>query len=130
MLRQLVLAAILSGVFNAATAQEQSSGAKPPSTKHFLIILKPARPGFVETPTSAEQKTVGQHFAYLKKLAADGKVLLAGPSINGANTFGIVVVEAASEADARSVMEGDPSVKAGVMKGELLPFTLSLMRGR
>src|SRR3712207_7644474 len=53
---------------------------------------------------------------------------IAGPSINGDKTFGIVVVEAASEAEARTLMEADPSVKAGVMTGEVLPFRLSLDR--
>ena len=126
MLRKVILSATLLLLLPAAWAQEQSGAAK----KHFLIMLKPGRAGFVETPTAAEQKTVGEHFAYLKKLLADGKVLLAGPSVNGDKTFGIVVVEAASEAEARTLMEGDPSVKAGVMKGEVLPFTLSLIRGR
>jgi uncharacterized protein len=130
MLRKLILAAVLSvasGLLIPMLAQEQPA---KPNKQHFLIMLKPGRAGFVETPTPAEQKTVGEHFAYLKKLTADGKVLLAGPSINGAKTFGLVVVEVASEAEATALMQGDPSVKSGVMKGEVVPFNLALMRGQ
>lgn len=104
--------------------------AQAPEKKHFLIRIEPARSTFVDDATEAEQKVMGAHFVYLKKLAADGKVLLAGPSINGAKTFGIIVVEVENEEQARKVLDGDPSIKAGVMKGEVLPFSLSLMQGR
>jgi uncharacterized protein len=129
MLRQLMLTAafcIALGLVAPLVAQEPAKAKK----QHFLIMLKPGRAGFLEAPTPAEQKTVGEHFQYLKKLAADGKVVLAGPSINGDKTFGIVVLEVASEAEATALMQGDPSVRAGVMKGEVLPFTLSLMRSQ
>jgi uncharacterized protein len=134
MLRKLAFAAVISAATVACTGafgQEPASAAKSgPAKKHFIIMLKPGRPGFVDAPTAAEQKTMGEHFAYLKKQLADGKVLLGGPSINGEKTFGIVVVQAASEAEARAIMEGDPSIRSGVMKGEVLPFTLALMRGQ
>jgi uncharacterized protein len=110
----------------------QASGEQPTKAQkqHFLIRITPARAGFVENPTPAEQKTMAEHFAYFKGQAAGGKVILAGPSINGEKTFGIIVVEAASESEANIIMQGDPSIKAGVMKGEVLPFRLAIMRGQ
>jgi uncharacterized protein len=133
MLPKFVLATALSAtiVFGVVSAQETTgSGTSRPAKKHFLILLKPARAGFAEAPTVAEQKLMGEHFAYHQKLMAEGKVVVGGPSINGDKTFGIIVIEAASEPEARMLMAGDPSIKGGVMKGELLPFTLSLLRGR
>lgn len=73
---------------------------------------------------------MSEHFQYLKKLTADGTVVLAGPSINGEKTFGLIIVETATEAEARTIMENDPSYKAGIQRGEVLPFTISLLRGR
>src|SRR5687768_16822862 len=108
MLRQLMLAAafcVAFGLLDPAAAQEPAKAKK----QHFLITIKPVRAGFVEAPTPAEQKTMSEHFAYLKKLVADGKVILAGPSINGDKTFGLVVLEVASQAEANALMQVDPS---------------------
>jgi uncharacterized protein YciI len=102
----------------------------PAEKKAFLIRIQPVRPTFTSDITPAEQKIMGSHFAYLKKLAAEGKVVLAGPSDNGVKTFGIIVVEVASEEEAQAILEGDPSQQAGVMKGEVLPFHIAIMRGR
>ena len=103
---------------------------QPVQKKAFLIRIQPVRPTFVHDATKEEGKIMGDHFEYLKKLTAEGKVVLAGPSINGEKTFGLIIVETESEADARSIMENDPSYKAGVQRGEVLPFTISLLRGR
>jgi uncharacterized protein YciI len=104
--------------------------APSPSKKAFLIRTQPVRATFVQDATKEEEKIMSEHFVYLKKLAADGKVVLAGPSINGEKTFGLIVVEVDDEAEARKIMEGDPSLKAGIQKGEVLPFRISILRGR
>ena len=104
--------------------------AQEPKPKQFLIRIEPVRATFVNDMTPDEQKTMGVHFHYLKKLAAAGKVVLAGPSINGGRTFGIIVVEVQDEAEARQILEGDPSFKAGLQKGEVLPFHIAVERGR
>src|SRR5690349_19372797 len=101
--------------------------APSPSKKAFLIRTQPVRATFVQDATKEEEKIMSEHFVYLKKLAADGKVVLAGPSINGEKTFGLIVVEVDDEAEARKIMEGDPSLKAGIQKGEVLPFRISIL---
>ena len=108
-----------------ALAFGQSATAKK---KHFLIRIEPVRATFVNDATNEESKIMGVHFAYLKKLVAEGKVVLAGPSINGEKTFGLIVVEVDTEAEARAILEGDPSYKAGIQRGEVLPFSLALIR--
>jgi len=102
----------------------------PASKKAFLIRLQPVRATFVNDATKEEGKIMGQHFEYLKKLMSEGKIVIAGPSINGEKSFGLIVLEVENEEEARKIMEGDPSYKAGVQKGEVLPFTISLLRGR
>jgi uncharacterized protein YciI len=127
-----VILSIASGLCVECAAQQPSAtGTVAKAGKqHFLIMLKPGRVGFVDAPTAAEQKTVAEHFAYLKKLVGEGKVILGGPSINGDKTFGLVLLEVDSQAEASAVMQADPCIKAGVMTGEVLPFNLALMRGR
>ena len=92
--------------------------------------IEPARGvAFLEHMTDAEQATMREHADYLKKVFDQGKVIVAGPSINGEKTFGIVILEVASESEARTIMENDPSVKSGIQKAELLPFRLYLLKG-
>ena len=100
----------------------------PSKKKHFVIRIQPVRATFVNDATQEESKTMGVHFEYLKKLVAEGKVVLAGPSINGEKTFGLIIVEVDTEAEARAILEGDPSYKAGIQIGEVFPFTLALIR--
>ena len=74
---------------------------------------------------------MSEHFAYLQKARGGaGKLSLPALPINGEKTFGLIVVEVDSEAEARKIMEGDPSFEAGIQKGEVLPFRISILRGR
>ncbi len=92
---------------------------------HWLIILKPARPGMPEKPTEQEDAIVTEHFAYLRQALANGKLVLAGRSTDK-NTIGLVIFDAPDEAAARAFMEFDPAVRRGVMLAELKPFRVAL----
>ncbi|MFO7609006.1 MAG: YciI family protein [Candidatus Krumholzibacteriia bacterium] len=94
----------------------------------FVYRLHPVRPGMLaDGPTADEERIIGEHFAYLQDLAARGTVKLAGRTLTtGPETFGICILEAADEATARAVMEGDPAVRHGVMTAELFPFRIAL----
>ncbi len=95
--------------------------------KHFVYIIRPARGvAFLEQATPEEEQAMSAHFAYLKAATEAGTVLMAGPCIAGADTFGIVVLRLESEAAAKSFMDNDPSVQAGVQNAKLYPFRLSL----
>jgi uncharacterized protein YciI len=95
----------------------------------WLYRIQPARPEMLTAgPTEDEARLVGEHFAYLERLLAEGTVLLAGRTLNDdASTFGLVIYRAPDEAAARAVMEGDPAVRAGVMRAELFPYRVALM---
>ena len=94
----------------------------------FCYRLQPTRPAMLaEGPTPDEERTVGEHFAYLQDLTDRGTVKLAGRTLTtGPESFGICVFEAAGEAEARQVMANDPAVRHGVMTAELYPFRIAL----
>ena len=94
----------------------------------WLCIIRPPRVTFMEDITPAEAEVMEEHFEYLKSLLAAGKLILAGPSLDP--PFGIIVLEAESEEEARRLIEADPSVAAGIQTPELHPFRASLLRGR
>jgi uncharacterized protein YciI len=80
-----------------------------------------------EGPTKEESATLAAHFEYLKRLVASDVVLMAGRTLNAdRRTFGIVIFTAASEADAKEIMQNDPAVTKGVMNAELFPYQIAL----
>jgi len=95
----------------------------------WIYFLHPPRERFAETMTDAERAAFGQHFGYLEGLLAAGTLILAGPTLGPVNT-GIAVLEAPDEDAARAVMEADPAVASGTVRGELRPFRASFLRGR
>jgi uncharacterized protein YciI len=95
----------------------------------YLYKIQPTRLGMLtQGPTPEEAATVAQHFAYLKGLAEQGVVVLAGRTLNtDESTFGIVILNASSDEAARVIMNNDPAVKNGVMCGELYPYRTAVM---
>lgn len=78
--------------------------------------------------TEAESEIMSRHFEYLKQKLKEGKLVMAGPVTTG--EFGLSVVETESEEEARDIMNNDPAVIAGIMKPEIYPYRVSLLKGR
>ena len=53
-------------------------------------------------------------------------VLAGRTQITDDRTFGIVILNANTEQEARQRMENDPTVKGGVMQAELYPFRVAV----
>ncbi|MFW9922657.1 MAG: YciI family protein [Candidatus Thorarchaeota archaeon] len=97
--------------------------------KYFIGIIKPVREGFIKNPTKKEIKIMEEHFEYLQGLIKSGELLLAGPTMNEENTFGLYIFECESLDKAKELFNNDPSIKARVQKIiELEPFKLSLIK--
>ena len=94
----------------------------------WLYILRPPRQTFVEDMTDEESAIMSAHREYLDGLLAEGRLVLAGPSLGP--VFGVAIIEADDETEARVVMEADPAVRSGLQQAELSPFRVSILRGR
>ena len=117
----IALAALLMSA-TALQTRAQAPAAHPstlPEMKSWLIRLIPPRPTFDKDMTPAEQALMVQHFAYWKDLNDKGVCLFGGPVFDPKGAYGILVVKAATEDEARALGEGDPSVKGGVNKVEI-----------
>jgi uncharacterized protein YciI len=90
----------------------------------YIYLIHPFRHSFFDTPTREEETILDEHFAYLKKAAETGTVLLAGPCTD--DTFGVVVFRAENDAAAQAFMFDDPSMKKNVMVAELHPMRISI----
>lgn len=96
----------------------------------FLYKIQPVRPEMLtEGSTETESRIVGQHFSYLKDLMERGVVILAGRTTNtDYSSFGIVLCNAESIEAARRIMHNDPAVKNKVFRGEVYPYSISLLK--
>jgi len=95
----------------------------------WIYFLHTPREDFAATMTEDEIRVWDEHFERLKRLLAEGTLILAGPTLGRVNT-GIVIFEAPDEAAARAIMDADPTITSGYATGELREFRVSLIRGR
>jgi uncharacterized protein YciI len=95
----------------------------------WVLFLHAPRERFTETMSDEEHRIMGAHFERLRRMHADGTTILVGPTLGPINT-GIAVFEAPDEEAAQRIVDEDPAVESGLMRGELRPFHLSLLRGR
>ena len=98
--------------------------------KYFIYRLAPVNPEMLSrNPTPQEAEAVHYHYQYLKNLSDKGTVLIAGRTDTADDqTFGIVVLEASDEEQARAIMTHDPAILRGIMTAELYPFRLATIR--
>jgi len=82
-----------------------------------------------ENWTDRENDIIHRHFEVLQNLKNEGKLILAGRTLNMDPTgFGIVIVEVNSEEEAIELMESDPAVKERIMEATLFPYRVALLR--
>ena len=99
-----------------------------PESAEFLVVLTPVRPGMVvEGPLPEEMPVLAAHLAWLEQLAVEGRVLFAGRTQEAdPSSFGIVLLRAGGEAEARRLAGQDPAVTAGLMEARVHPFRIAV----
>jgi len=120
-----LLLGLLAMVPMAVPAEE--AAAKP---TQYLYVLRVVPKFYDEKAwTDADNAAVSRHFKRLQEAAAKGQVVLAGRTNESlADTFGLVIFEAATEDAARRFMEEDPAVQAGVMTATLHSYAVAVQR--
>jgi uncharacterized protein YciI len=100
-----------------------------PLNRYAYLIFPTRLAMLTEGATDAERDVIARHFAHLERLTDEGVMVLVGRTLTtDERTFGICIFEAASDEDARQIMDDDPAVREGVMSAELFPFRIALIR--
>lgn len=96
-------------------------------TRQWLYITRLTRPDMLTTgATAEEQATVSRHAEHCDRMGRAGVMLMVGRTQTvSPETVGLCVFLANDEAEARAIMESDPAVKEGVMRGELFPYKIA-----
>lgn len=73
--------------------------------------LVPNRPTFAQDMTPDERAIMMQHIAYWKKYLDEGKLLVYGPVMDPAATYGIGILLTEDEEEVKALIAGDPAGK-------------------
>lgn len=95
------------------------------SAQHFFLKLIPPRPTFPADMSDNERGLMLAHSQYIQQFFVAKKVLIYGPVLAPQGAFGMAVFEVADEAEARAIMEKDPSILAGLNTFELYPVRIA-----
>lgn len=91
---------------------------------HFFARLIPPRATFPTDMTAEERSLMEQHVTYTQQHFDAGRVLVFGPVFASSGAFGIAILDLADMEAAKQLLDGDPTVIAGLNRYELWPMKL------
>jgi uncharacterized protein YciI len=121
---------LLTGIVAAAVTQAQSVydaalaarlKADDNGMRTYVMALLKAGPNRNRPPEEA-QRLQAAHRANINRLAAEGKLVLAGPFADDGVLRGIYVFDVATIAEAEALTRTDPAIQAGQLVMELHPW--------
>lgn len=89
-----------------------AAGSAPRTTTFVLRLLGP-RPDFAQTLTAEEREVMGRHAAYWRPYLDSGQMVVFGPVLDDAGSYGLGVVETEDEEGLRAFAAADPVVTTG-----------------
>ncbi len=107
---------ILCVCFEFVKAQKKEDNLKP----YYLVLLKkgPHR----EQDSAAAAKIQKEHLENINRLAASGKLNVAGPFLDDGDLRGIFIFDSQSEEEVKLFCENDAAIKSGRLIYEIHPW--------
>jgi uncharacterized protein YciI len=96
-------------------------GADPYGMKKYVMAFLKAGPNRNQDPETAA-KIQRAHMDNITRMAEEGKLVLAGPFLDGGDLRGIYVFNVETLEEAKALTETDPAVKEGRLIMELHPW--------
>ncbi len=112
-----VLLLSLLAVADSTFAQTQTQPNTKPARYFFVLLNRPSNAS--QLSKEASENLQEEHMANIRKLAAEHKLVIAGPFTEDTVLRGIFVFQAASKAEAQEWANSDPAVKAGHLGAEV-----------
>ena len=85
----------------------------------FQMAIMKKGPAWASTKEPERNQIRQQHLANVLSLLESGKAVITGPFDDDTDLAGIFILRASSTAEAKSWVDGDPAVKAGLMVPEM-----------
>ncbi|SRR5581483_4638650 len=116
-----LFAAPNSSTYDEALAKRL--GADERGMKNYVLCILKTGPKDAEITGDQRKEIFNGHFANIRRLGDEGKLLVAGPfGKNDKSYRGLFIFNVATIEEAEKLVELDPSVKAGVFVAELTPW--------
>lgn len=77
--------------------------------KYFALKLIPSRANFAQTMTAEERAVMEQHVAYWMSYMNKGMVIVFGPVLDPAATYGLGIVCVEQEDEVKNMIANDPA---------------------
>ena len=118
-IRFFLLAAALA---IGAGAAEPASPARPPNMTTYYFGLLTRGPKAATIPPEELPALQAGHMANIQRLAKEGKLLVAGPFMDGGDWRGLFIFKCATLEEAKALAASDPAVQAGRLTVEIHPW--------
>ena len=107
--------------FDAALAKKV--GADERGMRQYVLAILKTGPNDAKVTGDARKEVFKGHFANMGRLAAEGKLAVAGPFNDPAKIYrGLFIFAVPTVEEAKALAESDPTVKAGVLIVEYIPW--------
>jgi uncharacterized protein len=110
-------------LFCCTALNANAQGAKSPADNlkpYFLVLLKKGPNRSQDSVTAA--KIQKAHMENINRMAASGKLNVAGPFLDEGDMRGIFIFDSGNEDEVKKLVENDPAVKAGRLTYEIHPW--------
>lgn len=121
----LLLALVLLGagsVRGQTPATPPPAPALPPEMTVYYFCLLTRGPQAAAIPKEQAAELQRGHMANIRRLADEGKLLVAGPFMDGGEWRGIFILKCASIDEAKALVATDPAVAAGRLAADVRPW--------
>jgi uncharacterized protein len=124
-MRALLIALLLTATVHGQATYDAALAAKLKADdngmKTYVMAFLKAGPNRNRPPQEA-QKLQAAHRANINRLAAEGKLVLAGPFADDGPLRGIYIFDVTTIAEAEALTKTDPAIQAGQLEMELHPW--------
>jgi uncharacterized protein len=121
----ILLLIVYPAICQEAEKQEEKAEKKaitnPEMTTYYVGFLLRG-PKWTPEVTPEVERIQKEHLAHIRKMAESGKLILAGPFMDGGNLRGMFVFRVETIEEAKTLSEADPAVKAGRLVVDLHPW--------
>ncbi len=88
----------------------------------FQMALIKTGPRWTATADKDREPILREHFMNVMSMLASGQAVIAGPMADNTGLAGIIILRAASAAQAKTLVDADPAIKAGLFAAEMHPW--------
>jgi uncharacterized protein YciI len=118
-MKQLQWFVCLAFCLSALLAQAPPQPEKKYEMTTYILGLLHRGPNWSPGVTEETKKIQAGHMANIQKMAATGKLIVAGPIADNSNLRGIFIFANTTKEEAKAMAEADPAIQSGRLTLEL-----------